>query len=295
MTNTNPRIAYLGLGLMGSAMVRRLLDQEFSVTIWNRSPDKITPLLKEGARAAATPAAAVRDAEIIISCVYDAAAVESLVFVEHGVAEAASADKVLVDHSTIHPDQSVSMAQRLLEQTGMGWVDAPVSGGPEGARTGTMAIMAGGRVSDIDRIQIPMRALGRVFTHVGPPGAGQTCKCINQVIVGVGYVLMAEAVSLAERLGLDAANVPKALQGGHADSRMLQTMYPRMVERAFEPPSSHAQQMLKDLDAICAIARRHDLNLPVLQGATQRFRDYCDAGQGDAETASILKLYTNNE
>src|SRR5919202_4490328 len=124
----------------------------------------------------------------------------------------------------------------------MRWVDAPVSGGPQAAREGSLTVMAGGEAADVEAVRPLMQDLAANFTHMGPVGAGQTTKIVNQLIVGAGYVLMAEALSLAEAAGIDAASLPQCLAGGHADSSLLRRLYPQMEARAFEPPASYARQ-----------------------------------------------------
>ena len=158
----------------------------------------------------------------------------------------------------------------------MHWVDAPVSGGPVQSRSGTLTVMAGGDAADIASIRAVMADLAANFTHIGPVGAGQTAKMINQLIVGSGYVVLAEALTLAEAAGVDAQQLPQCLAGGHADSSLLKHLYPQMHARDFEPPRSYARQLLKDLKAVTAYAHELELSLPMLEAATRRYMDYVD-------------------
>jgi 3-hydroxyisobutyrate dehydrogenase len=173
----------------------------------------------------------------------------------------------------------------------MRWLDAPVSGGPQAARAGTLTMMAGGDPADLERARPVLADLAANVTLMGPLGAGQTTKILNQAIVGAGYVLMAEALALAEAAGLDAAKLPACLAGGHADSSVLQRIYPQMQARDFEPPRSYARQLNKDLKNVRAFARDLGLSLPVVETAVARYSDYVAKGNEMADSASIARLY----
>ena len=291
-TAAKPRLGFIGLGLMGTAMTQRLLEQGWQVTVWNLEPERVPPLVAEGAVAAPTPAAVTAASDIVILCVLHTDAVQDVVFGPEGVAKAGAAGKVLVDHSTIDPARTRAMAAQLRESTGMRWIDAPVSGGPVASRAGTLTVMAGGAPEDVAVVKPVMADLAANFTLMGPVGAGQTAKMINQAIVGSGYVVMAEALRLAEEAGIAADQLPSCLAGGHADSTLLRQLYPQMQARAFDPPRSYARQLLKDLKAVQAFARELGLELPMLELATGRYTEYVDdRGQGMSDTASIVRLY----
>ena len=287
-----PRLGFVGLGLMGTAMTQRLLEQGWQVTVWNLEPERVPPLVAEGAIAAASPAAVTAASGIVILCVLHTDAVQDVVFGPEGVAKAGAAGKVLIDHSTIDPARTRSMAAQLRDATGMRWIDAPVSGGPVASRAGTLTVMAGGAAEDVAVIRPVMADLAANFTLMGPVGAGQTAKMINQAIVGSGYVVMAEALRLAEEAGIAADRLPSCLAGGHADSTLLQQLYPQMQARAFDPPRSYARQLLKDLKAVQVFARELGLELPMLELAAGRYTEYVEErGQGMSDTASIVRLY----
>ena len=179
--------------------------------------DKAAALVEAGATAAAHPREVADAAVIIFMCLTDAAAVEEVVFGPDGLAAAAGPGKLVVDFSSIHPDAARSIAARLKAANGMGWVDAPVSGGTKGAEEGTLAVMAGGDAADIARARPYVLAMARRLTHMGPIGAGQTTKLCNQVIVGCAMAVLAEATRLATNAGIDAQRLPEALAGGFAD------------------------------------------------------------------------------
>lgn len=294
-TVARPHLGFIGIGLMGEAMTLRLLERGFDVTVWNLTPDRYARVVPAGARVAASPADVAAAAEIVLLCVLDGPAVENCLFGPGGLASRADGASLLIDHSTINPDTTRSLAARLAAARPMRWIDAPVSGGPEAARTGRLTIMAGGEAADIARAGLVLAELGANVTHIGPLGAGQTAKILNQAIVGTGYVLMAEALALAEAAGLDAAKLPACLAGGHADSGLLRNIYPRMQARAFDPPSGYARQLLKDLKNVAAFAEGLGLDLPLIEKAVKRYDTYVAQGNGMTEAASIFRLYERRD
>ncbi|CAN5355883.1 NAD(P)-dependent oxidoreductase [soil metagenome] len=289
--NKDPAIGFIGLGLMGAAIAERLLARGRRLTVWNLEPGRIPPIVARGAVAAASPRAVAEASDIVLVCVLDTAAVESVVFGKDGVAEAAGPDKILVDHSTANPEPTAAMAARLKAATGMTWVDAPISGGPGFAREGRLTVMAGGEPSAFEAVLPVVRDYAANVTLMGPPGAGQMAKVINQGICGVTYVLMAEVLRLAEESGIDAALIPDCLRGGHADSTLLHFAYPKMQKRDFEPPASLTRAMLKDLHNVAAEAGRLGLVLPLIRAAEERFALHAERGGAMRETCSVYELY----
>jgi 3-hydroxyisobutyrate dehydrogenase len=284
------QLGYLGLGLMGLPMTRRLLDAGHDVTVWNRSPGKVAALVEAGARAATTPAQVAAHASIIFMCLTDAAAVEQVVFGENGLAGVPGAGRLVVDFSSIHPDAARRIATRLKAANGMAWIDAPVSGGTKGAVEGTLAIMAGGDSADIERVRPYILTMARGFTHMGPTGAGQTTKLCNQVIVGCAMAVLAEATRLAVNAGIDAVRLPEALAGGFADSIPLQLFVPRMVQGIHSPPLGHIATMLKDLDTVVDVAHDTQTPVPMAALAAQLFRMAAANRGADADALEIYKL-----
>ncbi len=269
MTDTDERLGYIGIGLMGAPMARRLAQAGYGVTIWGRSPAKLAPILAAGAMGAASAAEVARGADILFTCLSDTDAVEAVVFGADGVARGAGPGKVLVDMSSIRPDAASHMAARLRSETGMGWIDAPVSGGVAGAESGTLTVMAGGIEADFERVRPVVAHLAQRFTLMGPNGAGQATKLINQVLVGCAVAVLAESASLAMRAGIDAARIPEALAGGRADSLPLQQFFPKMVAGDFFV-ESHIRTMLKDLDTVQALARETATAMPMTAMAVKR-------------------------
>lgn len=283
-------LGYIGLGLMGLPMTRRLLAAGDTVTVWNRSPAKIAAAVQSGARAAAAPGEVAARSQIIFMCLTDAAAVDEVVFGADGLAQTKGEGKIVVDFSSIHPAKTRDIAQRLQAANGMRWIDAPVSGGTKGAEEGTLAIMAGGEAADVARVTPYVLKMARNFTHMGPLGAGQTTKLCNQVIVGCTMAVLAEATRLAVNAGIDAKRLPEALKGGFADSIPLQLFVPRMVAGLHNPPLGHSATMLKDLDTVLDVAQSTGTPVPMAGLAAQLFRMLQASRGDDAEALEIYKL-----
>jgi 3-hydroxyisobutyrate dehydrogenase len=287
------KLGYLGLGMMGFPMTRRLISAGYDVTVWNRSADKAVSLVEAGTRLASFPRDVANTASIIFMCLIDAAAVEEVVFGPDGLATAAGTGKLVVDFSSIHPDAARAIAARLKMANGMGWIDAPVSGGTMGAEQGTLAVMAGGDAADIERARPYVLAMARRLTHMGPTGAGQTTKLCNQVIVGCAMAVLAEATRLAVNAGIDAGRLPEALAGGFADSIPLQLFVPRMVQGIHSPPLGHIATMLKDLDTVIDVACDTSSPVPMAALAAQLFRLAKSARGANADALEIYKLSDN--
>ncbi len=293
MTDTS--LGFIGLGLMGLPMTLRLVHAGRRVTVWNRSAEKVKPALEAGAREAESPAAVAGNAEVVFLCLTDTAAVEEVVFGANGLAGAGGNARIVVDFSSIRPDRTREMAERLKQEANMEWVDAPVSGGVKGARDGTLAIMAGGEARAVAQVGTLIEPLCNRFTHMGPVGAGQVTKLCNQAIVSCNLAVLAEAVNLARRAGVDAGKLPEALKGGFADSIPLQLFVPRMVNRIFEPPVGHASTMKKDVDTIRDLARETGSDVPMVDRAEEIFRRLIEAGHGDHDVATIIELFDEPE
>lgn len=283
-------VGFIGLGLMGSAFSSRLVECGYAVKGFDIDPKKVEAATLTGVVAGADAADVVGHGDITLMCVTSTAAVEEAVFGNLGVVDAAAVGKVLVDHSTSQTAATVEMAGRLRERTGMQWVDAPVSGGPPAAAAGKLAIMAGGDGSAIEMITPLMNDLAARFTHMGEVGAGQITKMVNQVLVLTNYCVLAEALMLAEKGGIDVAKIPTALADGHAGSNLLQAMFPRMVERDFTP-AGYARQVLKDLDMVHDLARHLKAPTPMASQAATLFRILNARGHGELDGTAILKLY----
>lgn len=283
------KLGYIGIGLMGKPMVLRLLAAGHEVTVWNRSRDKLAPVLEKGARAAASPAEVARASGIVMMCVTDQKAAEEVLFGSHGISSSGIKNKLLVDFSSIAPASARDFSRRL-EKLGMGMIDAPVSGGVPGAEKGTLAIMAGGRVEDIERARPVVMQLAQRFTRMGDAGAGQVTKLCNQIIVGSLFPVIAEAIRLAEAAGVDAKSLPEALKGGFADSLPLQIFGARMAARNFEPPLGTNHIMLKDLENAAAVAKECGVSLVMARAAADLYRLMEAQGKGERDPAMLVEL-----
>lgn len=288
--NEKPRIGYVGIGLMGLPMARRLLQRGYTVTVCDIDAARTDEARKAGATVAATPAEAARGADLVLLNLPTTEAVGQAVFGEGGVASAIRPPQLLVDFSTVKVDKGRAFAASLREKTGCGWIDAPVSGGPPACAAGTLTVMAGGEPGEIDRVRGLMADIAGQFTPMGPSGAGSAAKMINQLIVGCTHAVLAEAVVLAEAAGIDAARIPECLAGGYADSSMLQKLYPRIVARDFAP-QGYARQLLKDLEMLNEFAGGLKSPMPMAGQALSLYRMLVHLGYSELDTAAIYKLY----
>ncbi|RSE99894.1 NAD(P)-dependent oxidoreductase [Achromobacter aegrifaciens] len=288
MTKT-PRIGFCGIGRMGEPMTRRLLAAGHEVAVWNRSSAKLDSLAAAGAVAKATPPALGESVDIALLCLGDGKAVEDVGCGAHGLAQAATPPACLIDHSTLSPALTRALAQRWTAATGGVWIDAPVSGGTAGAAAGKPAIMAGGPADTIEAVTPVLRAYAARVTRMGEVGAGQTTKLANQAIVATTLAGLAEAFVLAKRSGIDTAVLPSALQGGWADSVLLQTLWPRMVTPP-EQATGTVRVLLKDLDAIAELAEASATIQRVLPEVQRLLQDAAQRGMGDWDLSQVFRI-----
>ncbi|MCA3181594.1 MAG: NAD(P)-dependent oxidoreductase [Burkholderiales bacterium] len=280
------RIAFLGIGMMGLPMARRLCEAGHAVHAWNRSRDRAEPLAAAGATVHDAARAAVDAAELVISILADGAVTGSVLFdASSGAAAAMRPGTLVVDMASIRPAEARDHAARLAALD-VAHVDAPVSGGTLGAEAGTLAIMAGGDAPDVERARPVLATLGRV-THVGPHGAGQLAKLANQMIVGITIGAVAEALLLCEKGGADPAKVREAISGGFADSRVLQVHGQRMVERDFAPRARMTVQ-LKDMRNALATASEIGLQAPVTALFEALYADAVAHGFADLDHSGLF-------
>jgi 3-hydroxyisobutyrate dehydrogenase-like beta-hydroxyacid dehydrogenase len=287
------RIAFLGIGLMGFPMARRLCEAGHHVHAWNRSPGKAERLAPFGATVHDSARAAVTDTELVIGMLESGPVVESVLFdADRGAAAALGAGALVVDMASIRPAEARDHAARLAA-LGVAHLDAPVSGGTVGAEAGTLAIMAGGDAADFARAQPVLAALGRA-THVGPHGAGQLAKLANQMIVGITIGAVAEALLLCGKGGADPARVREAITGGFADSRILQVHGQRMIERDFDARARMTVQ-LKDLRNALATAGELGFDAPVTALFESLYAEGVARGLADLDhSALFLELAARN-
>ncbi|KVD19809.1 2-hydroxy-3-oxopropionate reductase [Burkholderia ubonensis] len=284
-------VGFCGPGLMGAPMIRHLLAAGHRVGVWNRTRAKSEALAADGARVVDTPRALAEQVETVLMCVLDARAVGDVVFGPDGLLSGdAAARRVrrIVDHSSIPPGVTRDYAKRAAD-LGVGWVDAPVSGGVPGAQAGTLAVMAGGRAEDLDAVRPMIDAYAARITHMGDAGAGQTAKLCNQAIVTATVTAIAEAVGLAQASGIDAARLAQALAGGWADSVLLQTFVPRMTSGGHSPIGALGT-FQKDVDTIADAARDTGAVMPVSATVQQVLRLGAAMGLADADFAAFIDI-----
>ena len=291
-TRVGFRVGFIGLGTMGGAMCGHLLKAGFAVSVWGRSKERSKPSLEAGAAWAESPRALGEACDAVLLCVSNDKAVGEVVFGENGLSGAAGAGKLLVDHSTIHPLTTREWAARLQGENGMTWVDAPVSGGPGGAKRGELIVMAGGSDADFGRAEAVFRPYSKQITHMGPVGSGQATKVCNQLIIGAEICAIAEALKFAQNFGLRAAALPDALKGGWADSTVLQDHGRRMAGADYSDPAS-AAIMMKDMNIACDMARLTDTPMPMTEVATSLYRLAIQLGHMDGGQIAPMRLYSD--
>ncbi|UOM35760.1 NAD(P)-dependent oxidoreductase [Acuticoccus sp. I52.16.1] len=279
-------IGFIGLGLMGCGFVERLVAGGHSVVGTDVKAEARTAAEALGARTVASAAEVAAAADHVLVCVTTPKDVEAVV---RGVLSADGlGGKVLVDHSTTDIPLTRTLAESL-RAAGMGFVDAPVSGGPGAAQTGTLAIMAGGAAEDFAKVEPVLSALGRV-TLMGEVGAGQATKLVNQTLVLTNYCVIAEAYRLAEAYGVDAAKIPHALAPGHAGSNLLDALMPRLAAEDYAP-RGYARQILKDLEMLHTATKDMPLALPMAGQALTLFRLLVAGGKAEQDGSAVVTLY----
>ena len=286
----SPSVAVVGVGVMGGAIATRLLDTGATVIVFDRDDMKTRALTEKGARAVASAAEAARGTPFVITSLNSAKIVESAVFGPEGVASTANADTLLIDMSSIDPDSTRALAARFRETTGGRWIDCPLSGGAPGALSGRLTVMAGGDDADFERARAVMRRLTANYTLMGPIGAGQATKLVNQVLCAIQFQAVAEAIALAERAGVNAERIPAALAGGRANSRILQEFGAKMARRDYAP-TGRLDNMLKDLDGVQALARATLTALPATAIVAEIHRALVAAGLGGADNAELMRQF----
>jgi 2-hydroxy-3-oxopropionate reductase len=275
---------------MGSAIARRLIDTGVAVQVYDVRRDRTAALAEQGAQVAVSAREATSSADFVILSLNTAPIVESAVFAEEGIAAAADSSKLLIDMSSIDPAATRTLAARLSQATGMGWVDAPLSGGAPAAARGALTLLLGGSEADIARARSVLSRLSSQMTHLGEVGAGQTVKLVNQILCASTFIAVAEATRFAEQLGVDATRIPAALAGGRADSRILQEFMAKMARRDFSP-TGRIDNMLKDLETVQAAALDRRIALPLTGLVAELHRMLVAGGLGAADSAAYVQLF----
>ena len=294
MSNLFKKIGFIGVGLMGYSFVKRLSQAEYNINAYDKDENKLK-LVKniKNVSCSQNPSAVANECNLIFICVDKTENVEEVVFGENGVIQNASENSIIVDLSTTSADKTILFADKVKLKKKVSWVDAPVSGGPSKALDGSLAIMIGGDSINIKLITPVLDKLSSNFTHFGPVGSGQIVKMINQILVLNNYAILAEALSFAEGYGIDASKIPEALSDGHAGSNLLTHLFPRMINKDFDP-QGYATQIQKDLKMVCDLADKKNIPTPLSSLTKQLFSILNNKSKQNLDGTSIVKLFDKN-
>ena len=279
----NSKIAFLGMGLMGSRMVTRLVQAGFDVAVWNRTASACEPLIDMGAHALELEN--IAEYPIILTCLADDQAVQA---VYDRIHDHLQPTQVIVDFSSLSVDKTKQLAA-LAAQKQVTWIDSPVSGGTAGAENGTLVIFAGGDIETIQDLSLIYNVLSQRVTRMGETGTGQATKICNQLIVAANSTLIAEAVALARQAGVDTTLLAPALAGGFADSKPFQILTPRMATHSFEPVQWKVQTLSKDLNNAVQLAEQFNLDIPVAKKALTQLQDHQQHGFAESDLATVIQ------
>lgn len=286
-------LALVGAGAMGGAIGARLLAMSHPLAVFDLDPEKVAALCAKGAMAAPTAAEAARGVGAVILSLNAPHIVRAAVFGPNGVAEGAAAGTLIIDMSSIDPGATQMLAAEAAER-GLAWVDSPLSGGIPKVATGELTLMQGGEAGAVARAQAILSSVASNQTHMGPAGAGQTTKLINQVLCGLNFLAVAEATALAEAAGVAAEKIPQALRGGRADSALLQEYMPRFAARDYRR-TGRIDNMVKDLDGALAVARGSQTSMPLTALCAEVHRMLTAAGLGGEDQAALMEYFKGPE
>lgn len=289
---TRPTVGFVGLGAMGGPMALRLLQAGFPLVVHTRTPARAAKVVDGGAHLVDSPAAVASRADVVLTCLNTVEAVEQVHLADGGLVVSARPGALLVDHSTITP----GLATRIWAAAtlrGVAFVDAPVSGGPEGASRGTLAIMAGGAVEDVERALPVLQSYGATIRRMGDAGSGTLAKLVNQLLTFVHGAVAAEALALAQGVGLDLTTLAEVLRAGFAQSRMLDRTLARVVEGDYTAGASLTLYE-KDLGIVQGVGDAHAIPLPVAEAARTILRDALREGLGSKDIAALRLRYPDS-
>ncbi|MCB8968657.1 MAG: NAD(P)-dependent oxidoreductase [Ardenticatenaceae bacterium] len=281
------KVGFIGLGIMGRGMAHNLLKAGFAVRVWNRTASRMDDLVAAGATAGSSPADVAAHSDITFVCVSDTPDVQAVILGENGVIDGAQPGALIVDHSTISPIATKEIANKLAEK-GVHMLDAPISGGSEGAAKGTLSIMVGGDAAQFERALPAFQAMGKTITHVGPSGAGQMVKLVNQILVVVTMQAVGEALLFAQAGGLDLEKTLTAVSGGAAGSWMLSNRGPQVINRDWRPGFTIDLQQ-KDLRLVLQAADQLGVPLPGVAQVFQFYRTLQQQGLGGDGNHALVK------
>ena len=283
-----PHVAFVGLGIMGAPMAGQLLEAGYPLAVFNRTAAKAEPLRARGARVASSVADCVRDADVVLTMLPDTPDVVAVLDGPEGAIAKAKPRAVLLDMSTISPVATKRLAEQAASR-GLGYVDAPVSGGQKGAQDATLSIMVGGSDADVARVRPILEKLGKTITHLGPVGNGQVAKACNQIVVGVTIQALAEAFVLGKKAGLDPAALARVLAGGLARCGVLETRGPRILADDYAP-GFRVRLHHKDLTVALETAAANGVPLPATALVREQMRTLIARGEGDLDHTALVRV-----
>ena len=294
MNNISKSIGFIGIGLMGSSLIQRLSNYDQVIYAYDKDKKTLSGIKINNVHSANDAAEVAKECDIIFICVDKTENVGRAVFDDNGVIQNATENTIIIDLSTTLVNETIKFSEKFKHKTGGAWIDAPVSGGPEKALDGTLSIMVGGDKKDINIISPLLDIISKKFTYFGPAGSGQVVKMINQILVLNNYTILAEALSFAEAWGVDAKKIPAALNDGHAGSNLLMTLFPRMINKDFEP-KGYTSQILKDLTMLSQLAEEKNIPIPMSTLSKQLFTILANKTEQNLDGISIVKLFDKNK
>lgn len=283
------KIALIGAGAMGGAIGTRLLETGNALNVFDLNKDRVSELVVKGAVASGSAAEAAQGVDFVITSLNASQIVKQAIFGPGGAAEGAAKGTTIIDMSSIDPATTRELAE-MAAQRGLGFVDSPLSGGAPKALTGDLTLMAGGSDADVERAHVALKHVAGNYTHMGPSGAGQTTKLINQVLCGLGFLAVAEATRLAQDAGVDAEKIPLALKGGRADSALLQEYLPRFAAKDYRR-TGRIDNMVKDLNMVNDLARQTGTAMPMTALCAEIHRLLTAAGLGGEDQAAVMEFF----
>jgi len=294
MSNYLKPIGFIGIGLMGSCLVKRLFKQKYTINIFDKNKNNFKDFTgKKRVSLSRSPAELSQDCDIIFICVDKTESVDNVVFKKNGIIKNASKKTIIIDLSTTSANETINFAKKLNIETGSSWIDAPMSGGPIKALNGSLSIMIGGEKKVVNQVLPILKNISSNFTYFGPTGSGQIVKMINQILVLNNYTILAEALSFSEAWGIDAKKIPDALSDGHAGSNLLANLFPRMINKDFKP-QGYTSQILKDLTMISELGNKKNIPLPMTNLTKQLFTILSQKSDENLDGTSITKLFNKH-
>ena len=293
MNNLN--LGFIGIGLMGLSLVKRLSYLDYKIEAYDKNLEKLEPLKNTSNIKLIQNASQIsKNNNIIILCLDKTESVKEVVFGKDGIVNNANENTIVLDLSTTLANETINFANQLNKKTGAAWIDAPVSGGPDKALKGNLAIMVGGDEKVVENVKPILEAISSKYTYFGVSGSGQIVKMINQIIVLNNYTILAEAATFAKAWNVDASKIPEALSDGHAGSNLLKDLFPRIVNRDFEP-KGYASQILKDLQMVSKLAISKNTPTPMSSLTKQLFTILVNLSKEKLDGTSIVKLFDLKE